>query len=124
MTALPPREAVVHGCRLASEREDAAALATLLHPDVVAVTDGGGDVIAPAVELRGRDEVVPELLANLAMRTGARVSEQQVNGAPALVVRRASRVVAIVSFGIDDGYVTRVWITRSPGKLRRWNSPG
>jgi hypothetical protein len=52
------------------------------------------------------------------------VSEQRVNGAPALVVRAASRVVAIVNFGVDGGRITHVWITRSPQKLRRWNASG
>lgn len=121
MTDLPTREAIVHGFRVAAAREDAVALSALLHPEVVALTDSAGDVIAPTTPLRGPGEVIPEAIANLSSRSGAVVTEHTVNAAPALVVRSAGRVVAIVSFGIADGRITHLWITRSPQKLRRWN---
>jgi hypothetical protein len=121
MSASPSREEIVHRLRLVAAREDTLALSALLDPEVVALTDGAGDVVAPVVALRGHDHVVPEVIALLSQRPGIVVTEQPVNGAPALVVRISHRVVAILSFGIDDGVVTRVWITRSPQKLQRWN---
>lgn len=122
MTASSPsREEIVHRLRVVAAREDALALSVLLDPEVVALIDGAGDVVAPVIALLGHDRVVPELVALLSRRTGVLVTEQPVNGAPALVVRMSQRVVAIVSFGVDDGLVTRVWITRSPQKLQRWN---
>ncbi len=122
MIPLPSREAVVHEVLMASEVEDARGLAALLHPDVIALVDSGGDLIAPTVALTGPDEVVPELFATLSLRAGTEVREQPVNGAPALVCRRAGHAVAIVSFGIRRGRVAQVWITRSPQKLQRWNA--
>lgn len=123
MNALPSREMIVHDLRIAAADEDVVALARLFHPDVIALTDSAGDVIAPAGALCGRDEVIPEAIANLSLRSGAEVMEQRVNGAPGLVVRQAGRVVAIVNFGVEGGAITQVWITRSPQKLRRWNIP-
>jgi hypothetical protein len=121
MTAVPTREAIVHRFRIAAVGDDRAALTALLDPDVVALTDGAGDVIAPTTALRGPDQVSSEVLAHLSPRSGAVVTEQTVNSAPALVARVSDRVVAIFSFGIADGRVTHVWITRSPLKLQRWN---
>ena len=124
MSALPSREAIVHRFRLSAGREDLAVLSELLHPEVVALVDGAGDVIAPTTARHGPSEVISEVVDALSARSGTIVAEQPVNGAPALVVRSGARVVAILSFGIEDGLITRVWITRSPQKLQRWNSPG
>jgi RNA polymerase sigma-70 factor (ECF subfamily) len=122
MNALPTRGAIVQAFRLAAARDDIHALAALLDPDVVALTDGAGDVIAPTIALRGPDEVIAEVVTQLSPASGAVVIEQTVNAAPALVVRMSDRVVAIFSFGIARGLVTHVWITRSPQKLQRWNT--
>ena len=112
------RDAVVHEIRLACEREDAPTLHTQLAPDVVALIDTGGDLIASTWPLTG-DEVVPRLLDAL---DGAGLSVQQVNGVCAIVARRGERVSCIVSFGFEGNRIARVWITLSPLKLRRWNS--
>lgn len=124
MTPSPSREAIVHGFRVAAEDADANALAALLAADVVALTDGGGDVLAATTAVRGPDAVAAEAIALLSRRAGVEVAEQSVNAAPALIARRGGRVAAIVSLGVRDGRVTQVWITRSPQKLQRWNRPG
>ncbi|HTL41663.1 MAG TPA: NAD(P)H-binding protein, partial [Pseudolysinimonas sp.] len=94
-----------------------------LHHGVVGLVDGGGDVIAPITAITGRDAVAGHLIALLSPASGAVVTEHPVNAAPALVVRTDGHVVAVVSLGAADGMVTRVWITRSPQKLQRWNTP-
>ena len=121
MNHLPPgeRDAVVHDLRLACERTDAPALHTLLSPDVVALVDTGGDLLAPTRPLEGVAAVADALLATLST---ADVTEQQVNGVRALVARRGGRVVAIVSLEVAHGRAIRVWITLSPLKLQRWNT--
>ena len=110
---------VVHGVRLACERADDPTLRTLLSPDVVALVDAGGDLIAPTRPVSGVSAVAGTMLTTLA---GADLAEQQVNGVCALVARRGDRVVGIVSLAVRDGLVTRVWITLSPLKLQRWNT--
>ena len=118
---VPPREAIVRSFRLAAAAADVVALTTLLDPDVVALTDSAGDVIAPTTPLHGPAEVIREVLAHLSAESGASVTEYPVNAALGLVVRSGGRVVAIVNLGISAGLVTHVWITRSPQKLQRWN---
>ena len=110
---------VVHGVRLACERADAPTLSTLLSPDVVALIDTGGDLLASTRPLVGVADVGDALLSTLG---DADVTEQQVNGVCALVARRGDRVIGIVSLAVRDGLVTRVWITLSPLKLQRWNT--
>lgn len=120
MTELPQeeRDAIIHQVLHACERADALTLHTLLPPHVVALIDTGGDLIASTWPLTGA-EVVPRLLGAL---DGAVLSAQQVNGVSAIVARRGIRVACIVSFGFEGDSITRVWITLSPLKLRRWNT--
>ncbi|CAN5521300.1 hypothetical protein BH09ACT4_BH09ACT4_12490 [soil metagenome] len=124
MTDLPTREEIVHRVRFASARRDIATLAELLDPAVVALVDGAGDVIAPTTAVIGSDAVIGELRRTLSPPTAVapEVTLHPVNSAPALVVRADGRVVAIVGFGIVDGLVHQIWITRSPQKLARWNA--
>lgn len=119
MSADLSREAIVHRVRVACEMADAGSLVSLLAPDVSALVDTGGDVIASTTPLHGTDAVGAALLELCA---GASVAEQRVNAAPAMVVRRGGRVVAVVSVDVMAGLVQRVWVTRSPQKLQRWNA--
>jgi hypothetical protein len=111
------RDALVHRVLVVCEHPDAPALQALLSPHVVALIDTGGDVIASTTPITG-PAVADRLLAAVA---ATELAVQQVNGACALVARRADRVVAIVSFGFQGTEITRVWITLSPLKLRHWN---
>jgi len=113
------RDAVIHEIRLACERTDAPTLHTLLSPDVVALIDTGGDLLASTRPLVGVTDVGDALLTTLG---NADVTEHQVNGVCALVARRGGRVVGIVSLEVRDGMAVRVWITLSPLKLQRWNN--
>jgi RNA polymerase sigma-70 factor (ECF subfamily) len=115
-------EAVIRRAGAAVAQDDRAALGAALTGDVVALVDSGGDLLAPILPVEGREAVVRELLATLSPRTGSTVAEQRVNGALALVARRGGRVEAIVSFGLRRRRIERVWIVRSPQKLRRWNA--
>lgn len=113
------RDALVTRVREACERTDARALAELLHPGVVALIDSGGDLIAETLPVSGADRVIPGLLDLVA---GASLATQPVNGVTGLVARRGIRVVGIVAFDVEDGCVTKVWVTLNPLKLLRWNS--
>ena len=112
MTGRLSWEGLVHRLRLAAMRGDRATLHALLHLEVIALVDSGGDVIAPTAAITGRDAVAGELIALLAPASGS-VTEHPVNAAPALIVRVGGRVVAIVGVSVSAGVVTRVWITRS-----------
>lgn len=110
---------MVHELRVACESGDATALAPLLAPDVCALVDTAGDVIAPTRPLRGPAEVAAALVELCA---GASLVEHRVNGAPALVARRGTHVVGVVSVELRARTIWRLWVTRSPQKLQRWNT--
>ena len=113
------RDALLGSVRVACDAADAPALARLLHPSVVALVDGGGDVIAETLPVTGRSAVVAELLRVL---DGATLSAQPVNGVAGLIARRGRRVTAIIAIDVGHDLVTRVWITLNPLKLLRWNT--
>jgi RNA polymerase sigma-70 factor (ECF subfamily) len=115
-------EAVIRRVGAAVAQDDPAALRAILTGDVVALVDSGGDLLAPVLPVEGPEAVSREVLAVLSPRTGATLTEQRVNGALALIARRGGRVEAIVSFGLRRRRIDRVWIVRSPQKLRRWNA--
>ncbi|GGY67499.1 hypothetical protein GCM10010300_08000 [Streptomyces olivaceoviridis] len=71
---------------------DLAGLVGLLHPDVVYVTDGGGNVSAARKPIHGGERV-----AGVMVRTGRRcrpdrIDSAEVGGEPALVFHREGRV--------------------------------
>ena len=103
------------------ELGDATGLAALLAPDVVALTDGGGKVMAEAQPIRGAAQVVRLVLHAFGEPGGVEITTQPVNGQTGLVVRRGLSVVGVVSFNISDSLVTDVWMVLNPDKLERWN---
>ena len=113
--------AVVRAFSEAWESGDATALAALLAPDVVALADGGGRVMAEEQPFRGVARVVPLVLHVFDEPGDVEITTQPVNGQSGLVVRRGLSVVGVVSFNISDSLVTDVWMVLNPEKLERWN---
>jgi len=103
------------------ELGDAIALAAVMAPDVVALTDGGGKVTAEAQPIRGVARVVRLVLHTFDEPGDVEITTQPVNGQTGLVVRRGLSVVGVVSFNISDSLVTDVWMVLNPEKLERWN---
>jgi len=112
---------VVQAFGEAWELGDAVALAALLAPDVVALTDGGGKVSAEAQPVRGVAEVVRFVLHAFGAPEDVEITQQPVNAQTGLVVRRGLSVVGVVSFNISESLVTDVWMVLNPDKLERWN---
>jgi RNA polymerase sigma factor (sigma-70 family) len=106
-------------------RGDVAALEALLAADVLAVSDGAGEVLAARVPLRGAARVARFYL-NLVRkhpRPGLRSELRRVNGLPALVVdfgpgrpREPGRGVVAVDVGAD-GRIAAIWSVLAPRKL-------
>jgi len=113
--------AVVRAFGEAWESGDSTALAALLAPDVVALADGGGRVMAEEQPFRGVARVVPLVLHVFDEPGDVEITTQPVNGQSGLVVRRGLSVVGVVSFNISDSLVTDVWMVLNPEKLERWN---
>ena len=118
------RAAVVRGFKAAWEAGDIEALMGLLDPDAVMIADGGGLVRAAQRPIEGGERIVRYALELASrMASGARLREALVNGEPGLVIEQDGAVGAVLSFGIGDGRVRRVWAVRNPEKLGAWTRP-
>ncbi|GAA5021347.1 RNA polymerase sigma-70 factor [Actinopolymorpha pittospori] len=100
----------------AVETGDLRSLFDLLAPDVVLLTDGGGVVQAALSPVVGARRV-----ARVLDRIAGTVSLQpiQINGYPALVLRRDGEVDTVVAVRIDDNLITGLYAVRNPEKLSR-----
>lgn len=99
---------------------DLAGLQAVLAEDVLALSDGGGEVTASKVPLRGRERVARVYLA-LAARAveGYRGALRQVNGFPAVVSedpQGGQRVVTAVELDAE-GRIVRLLSILAPSKL-------
>jgi RNA polymerase sigma-70 factor (TIGR02957 family) len=104
----------------AIETGDLQSLLDMLAPDVVLLGDGGGVVQALPRPLVGADQVARLLGIGLPHLSGqVSVQPVQINGGPALIVRRDGEVENIVAVRIDDSLVTGLYIVRNPEKLSR-----
>ena len=100
---------------------DLAALMATLDPDVVATSDGGGQVSAATRPVRGADHVARFLLG-IAARSAQREEVSSivaVNGLPAIAVHTGERLSTLIVPTIAGGRVIRLDIIRAPAKLER-----
>src|SRR4051812_16654111 len=113
------RERVLAVFRAAYEAGDLAGLVKLLDPDVVYVTDGGGQVSAARRLIHGGERV-----AEVILRVGRqlhldRIEFAEVGGELALVLHREGRVYAVDTVQIKDGRITAYRRVMNPDKLER-----
>jgi len=111
----------VRALAAACARPDAAAIAPLLSADVEAVVDGGGTVPAPTTAVRGRAPVSELIERTLWAHPGLGVTEQEVNGAPGVVLRAHDTVVGVISIGMRGAEIAAVWVVVNPEKLGHWD---
>jgi RNA polymerase sigma-70 factor (ECF subfamily) len=98
---------------------DVDRLLTLLHPDVVLRTDGGGVVNAARKPIEGAAKVARTTIT--LARKGQAVAGMRmvdVNGMPGLFGRDSDGVPNVMAFTVDDGRITAVDVVRNPEKLR------
>jgi RNA polymerase sigma-70 factor (TIGR02957 family) len=100
----------------AIETGDLQGLLDILAPDVVLLGDGGGVVPAGLAPVVGVDRVT-EVLS----RIDAAVSlhPAQVNGHPALILRRGGKIETVLAVRIDGDLITGLYAVRNPEKLSR-----
>ncbi|MEV6444985.1 RNA polymerase sigma-70 factor [Amycolatopsis sp. NPDC051716] len=105
--------------RRAAETGDLRELLDVLAPDVVFLGDGGGVVQAVLSPVSGAQEVARLLAAGLGNLAAGTLEAAQVNGFPALILRRGGEVDTVVAVRVDDGLVTGLYAVRNPEKLSR-----
>jgi RNA polymerase sigma-70 factor (ECF subfamily) len=109
--------AALEAFQRAVETGDLQGLLDILAPDVVALSDGGGVVQALPAPVVGAGRVA-RLLAGLG-RIAAPVWLQaaQVNGYPALILRRNGEIDTVIAVRTGGGLITGLYAVRNPAKL-------
>ncbi|GAA1540197.1 RNA polymerase sigma-70 factor [Actinomadura kijaniata] len=115
VSAADTREALMAFQR-AVETGDPRELLDRLAPDVVLLTDGGGVVRAAPAPIVGAGRVAVVLRG---IDAAMSLRPAQVNGHPALVLRRDGKVDTVLALRVDDGLVTGLYAVRNPEKLSR-----
>lgn len=104
----------------ASRSGDTHALQALLAQDVVVYSDSGGKAKAALNPIHGMEKSV-RLFEGLVRRTGVNASrlihEGVIDGLPAFVTLEADGVLQTTAFGVEDGRIVAIYITRNPDKL-------
>jgi RNA polymerase sigma-70 factor (ECF subfamily) len=110
---------LLDGLVSATTRGDVDGLMSLLAPDVVLQSDGGGRVAAALQPILGADRVA-RLLVSLAPTFDARFSFAvgTVNGLPGLIVRVDGQLNSTLSLDVDDGKIRGIFIVSNPEKLQ------
>jgi RNA polymerase sigma factor (sigma-70 family) len=98
---------------------DTRTLVDLLRAEVTVLSDGGGEAKAALRAVRGRDKAI-RLIAGLwpTLPPDAVLEFVELNGSPALVGRRAERLVFAVAIEVLDGAIDQLLIMIAPTKLR------
>jgi RNA polymerase sigma-70 factor (ECF subfamily) len=113
------REHVLAVFRAAYEAGDLAGLVKLLDPDVVYVTDGGGEVSAARRPIHGGERVAEVILRVGRQMHLDRIDFAEVGGELALVFHREGRVYTVDTVQIKDGLITAYRRVMNPDKLVR-----
>ncbi|MER5302587.1 RNA polymerase sigma-70 factor [Streptomyces lasiicapitis] len=96
-------------------------LMDLLAPDVVAISDGGGKVVAARKPVVGADDVARFVLGVLrtTTTTRTRVEPATYNGMPAARFLTDDALDWLVAFEIHEGRISALYGVRNPDKLHR-----
>ncbi|MFD1719716.1 RNA polymerase sigma factor SigJ [Georgenia deserti] len=99
---------------------------SLMAPDVVLTSDGGGRSKAARRPVLGREKVMRFVAGVLATPEVAALEWHagEINGMPAMLGVGAAGVDTVVWFEVDGGLVTDVYLVRNPDKLHAVRVPG
>jgi RNA polymerase sigma-70 factor (ECF subfamily) len=118
------RALILSAFRAAYERGDVAGLVSLLAPDVVYTTDGGGEVRAARKRIVGASRVAA-VFAHFAARHGLfDLVPAEINGEPGLLLVRDDEIYSADTFALRDGRITEMRRVLNPAKLSHVRSPG
>jgi RNA polymerase sigma-70 factor, ECF subfamily len=102
---------------------DIEAIESLLTPDVVYYSDGGGKAHAAPRPIQGTRRVANLLaVVHRKRQKYCDVSLTTVNGQPGVVFSEAGKVIQITTFAFEQGRVTTLYAVLNPDKLGHWPS--
>ena len=113
-------DATVNAFMTAADAGDIAGLISVLDPDVVLTSDGGGLVNAARRPVSGADKVsrfILSIAGNIA--AGQRLATVLVNARSGLALFDHDRIVMAVSFTVRESKISRIDFVMAPGKLPR-----
>jgi RNA polymerase sigma-70 factor (TIGR02957 family) len=122
-----PRQQVTRGEQTAVIERFLAAVSTgdiqglldVLSPDVVLITDGGGQKQAALRPIRGVEKVLRFLAAVMPGDGSASAAPVVVNGGPGLRLLLGDELDTVATMRVDNGVVTELYLVRNPLKLGR-----
>lgn len=104
---------------LATATGDLQGLMDVLAPDVVLLSDGGGKVGVNLRPIASADKVARFLLGVLRkLETAVATAEPAlVNGRPGALVYLNGELDTVLTFHVEDGNISRVYLVRNPDKI-------
>jgi RNA polymerase sigma-70 factor (ECF subfamily) len=104
---------------------DVGAVASLLAEDAIAVSDGGGVVLAARKPIYGPERVAA-FFVGLAKRAHPTAHSEPaiVNGEIALLLKEGDRLFGVLTFGVDGDRIRRLSLVVNPDKLVRFAERG
>jgi RNA polymerase sigma-70 factor (ECF subfamily) len=110
----------------ASAAKDEKELLTLLAPNAIAYTDGGGRVAAALNPIYGADKIA-RFMVGLTRKfyTNAKFDMRivEINGRPGMMLRTSDQLFGAVTIETDGERITAVYAVRNPEKLERITRP-
>jgi RNA polymerase sigma-70 factor (TIGR02957 family) len=114
------QEAVIERFLQAATTGDLQGLLDVLAPDVTLVADGGGVANAVRVPLNGASRIAKALAAFRQLAPdGSALVPMRINGAPAARMEVDGVLDTAISFVLEEGRITRIYLVRNPQKLSR-----
>ncbi len=96
---------------------DLEGLLSLLDPDAVLISDGGGVTQAVPSPLHGALAIAEFLAGVGASRLGLTQRSSAVNGSPALLIFEQGQISSVLALGIHHGRITTIDAIRNPHKF-------
>jgi RNA polymerase sigma-70 factor, ECF subfamily len=113
-------DALAQAFAVACARGDLDSLISVLDPEVVLHSDGGGLVSAARRPVVGADRVARFLLGVPRLAPGAQIAPALTPDGLSFFVTLDGAAHSVITLGVRDGRIADVWIMRNPEKLTLW----
>jgi RNA polymerase sigma-70 factor (ECF subfamily) len=117
------QRAVVERFLVALRTGQVQDLMDVMAPDVVLIADGGGVAAAARAPIHGPELVARVLAGANRQVAGYETATVWLNGAPAVRIESGGTLLSAVSFAVENGPVSRIYLMRNPHKLTRLEEP-
>jgi len=114
-------DALVKAFIAACTTGDLVALATVLDPDVVLRSDGGGFVSAARKPVFGADNVSRFIFGIMSKQPSLEVTQRESADGLSLAFWREGRIGGVLTFRVANESIADVWIMMNPEKLSLWH---